>query len=134
MIIPPSIETEQLIIRRNVPEDFEPMRSNFRDDEVTRLPDITPEERAEASLAADSPHPSRRPHQTPPQLPPSRGRADKPTRLSTPPTPRTIKEPSPPRAERWGRAARGTAPKAAEKKQGRGDVDPGRRYLTISLS
>jgi len=40
MIVPSSIETEQLIIRRHVPEDFEPMRSNFCDEEATRLLDI----------------------------------------------------------------------------------------------
>jgi hypothetical protein len=52
MIVPPSIETERLKIRRHVPEDFEPMRSNFCDEEVTRLLDMTAEQKTEEATCA----------------------------------------------------------------------------------
>jgi len=50
MIIPPSIKTQRLIIRRHVPEDLEPMRSFFSDEEATRLLDMTPEQKTEEAV------------------------------------------------------------------------------------
>jgi hypothetical protein len=47
MIVPSSIETERLIIRRHVTQDFEPRYSFFSDEEATRLLDMTPEEKTE---------------------------------------------------------------------------------------
>jgi ribosomal-protein-alanine N-acetyltransferase len=52
MIVPPSIETDRLKIRRHVPEDFEPMRSFFSDEEATRLLDMTPVQKTEAAIHA----------------------------------------------------------------------------------
>jgi ribosomal-protein-alanine N-acetyltransferase len=52
MIVPPSIETDRLIIRRHVPEDFEPMCSFFSDEEATRLLDMTPEQKTEEAVRA----------------------------------------------------------------------------------
>jgi ribosomal-protein-alanine N-acetyltransferase len=52
MIVPPSIKTERLIIRRHVPEDFEPMRSFFSDEEATRLLDMTAEQKTEEAIHA----------------------------------------------------------------------------------
>ncbi|MGC9514191.1 GNAT family N-acetyltransferase [Methanocrinis sp.] len=50
MIVPPSIKTERLVIRRHVPEDFEPMCSFFSDEEATSLLDMTAEQKTEAAV------------------------------------------------------------------------------------
>lgn len=52
MIVPSSIETERLIIRRHIPQDFEPMRSFFSDEEATRLLDMTPEQKTEKATCS----------------------------------------------------------------------------------
>lgn len=52
MIVPPSIKTQRLIIRRHVPQDFEPMRSFFSDEEATRFLDMTPEQKTEEAIHA----------------------------------------------------------------------------------
>jgi len=52
MIVPPSIKTQRLIIRRHVPQDFEPMRSFFSDEEATRLLVMTPEQKTEEAIHA----------------------------------------------------------------------------------
>jgi ribosomal-protein-alanine N-acetyltransferase len=52
MIVPSSIETERLIIRRHIPQDFKPMRSFFSDEEATRLLDMTPEQKTEEATCS----------------------------------------------------------------------------------
>jgi len=52
MIVPPSIETERLVIRRHLPQDFEPMRSFFADEEATRLLDMTAEQKTKEAVRA----------------------------------------------------------------------------------
>jgi len=50
MIVPPSIETDRLKIRRHLFDDLGPMRSFFSDEAATRLLDMTPEQKTEEAV------------------------------------------------------------------------------------